>query len=56
MEKKVRTNRPNLFSWQAYFGEELSKNAWKKMKAKGITSQSQFIMMAVKNYVDNDGK
>ena len=56
MDKKVKSARPNLFSWQAYFGEDLSNKAWKKMKEMGTTSQSQYVIMAVKKFIDTDGK
>lgn len=54
--KKSLPKRTNLFSWHSYFSTELSSKAWKKMKDLGITSQSQFVIMAVKKFIDTDGK
>ncbi len=55
-QKKSLPKRTNLFSWHSYFAADLSSKAWKKMKELGITSQSQFVVMAVKKFIDSDGK
>jgi len=48
-EKKSKTTTP----WQAYLPQQLSEKAWQKMKQMGLTSESQFVCMAMKFYLDN---
>ncbi len=56
MEIENQNSKAKSYGWEGYFNENLNKRAWHYFHEKGFGSKSQFLAVAVKQFLDSEDK